>query len=169
MGGVTLIELVIYMVIAAVLATVAALAYTPNSTKARYQAERVRTDLRYVQMLALTQAAPMRLTSTVGAGGSYAVSRIGGVGTGACTPSAMTDPATGTAFSVTLDSALTLGGTAILDLDALGRPASCAGNPCSCAVTTSGTDPAASYTVSGGGATYTVAVRPITGFAAVSP
>lgn len=169
MGGVTLIELVIYMVIAAILATVAALAYTPNSTKARYQAERVRTDLRYVQMLALTQATPLRLTATAGAGGSYAVTRIGGVGTGACTSSALTDPATGSAFSVTLDSALTLGGTASLDLDSLGRPASCAGNPCTCTVTTSGTDPAASYTVAGGGTTYTVAVRPITGFATVTP
>ena len=165
----TLIELVIYMAIAAVLAAIASLAYTPNATKARYQAERVRTDLRYAQMLALTQGTPMRLTATAGAGGSYAVSRIDGVGTGACTTSAMTDPATGSAFSVTLDSALTLGGTGTLDLDALGRPASCAGNPCTCTVTTSGTDPAASYTVAGGGTTYTVAVRPTTGFATVTP
>ncbi|MGQ0651579.1 MAG: pilus assembly FimT family protein [Betaproteobacteria bacterium] len=169
MGGLTLIELVIYMAIAAVLGAVALFSYTPDGTKARYQAERVRTDLRYVQMLALTQGTPMRLTATAGAGGSYAVTTIGGVGSGACTTSALTDPATGSTFLVTLDSALTLGGTGTLDLDSLGRPASCAGNPCSCAVITSGTDPAASYTVAGGGTTYTVAVRPTTGFATLTP
>jgi Tfp pilus assembly protein FimT len=165
--GVTLIELVIYLTIAAVLGAVALLSYKPNETKARYQAERLRTDLRHAQMLALSHTRALRVDMTAGLGGSYTVSAIGGVGSGVCTTSALTDPATNSSFSVSIDADLTLAGTATIDLDSLGRPASCAGNPCTCAV--SALDPAASYSVTGGSATYTVQLKPVSGFATVTP
>jgi type II secretory pathway pseudopilin PulG len=165
--GFTLIEIIIYMVIAVILGVVAFMSYQPNSIKARYQAEQLRADLRHAQMLALTQSTALRFSVTAGAGGNYSVSSIGGVGAGPCTTAALKDPATGNTFSVTVDAALTLAGTATIDLDSLGRPGSCSGNPCTCTV--SATDPAASYTMSGGGALYTVALKPVSGFTTVIP
>jgi type II secretory pathway pseudopilin PulG len=166
--GFTLLELGIYIVIAAILGAVAVLSYKPNDTKARYQAERLRTDFRHAQMLALTENAALRFTVTAGLGGSYAVSTIGGIGTGACTTSALTDPATNSAFSVTVDSALTIAGTATVDLDQLGRPASCSGNPCACSVVTA-SNPVSSYTITGGSSTYTVTLQRVSGFATITP
>lgn len=170
-GGFTLVELVIAIVITAILATVATLSYKPNEIKARYQSERLRTDLRHAQMLALTQNAALRFAVTAGTPGSYSVSTIGGVGTGPCTTSALTDPATSAAFSVTPDSALTLAvvsGPASVDLDSLGRPAACAGNPCTCALATA-TEPVASYSIAGGASLYTVSLSRYSGFATVTP
>src|SRR3954454_14094838 len=91
--GFTLVELVIYMIVATALAVVAVLSYKPKDTKARYQAEKLRTDLRHAQMLASTQNATLRVTVTAGTPGSYSVFTIGGIGTGACTTAALTDPA----------------------------------------------------------------------------
>ena len=166
--GYTLIELIIGMAIVLVLGTVAFLSYQPDPIKARYQGGRLRTDLRHAQMLASTLAQPLRVTSAAGLGGTYTVSTIGGLGLGPCTLAALTDPATGAAFSVALDPVLTLGGPATLDFDALGRPAACSGNPCACAVSLA-SDPVASYTVSGGGTTLQVDVNRLSGFATGTP
>lgn len=141
--------------------------YEPSGVKARYQAERLRADLRHAQMVALSQNAALRITAATGTGGSYSVFTIGGIGTGECTTTALTDPATGQAFAVTVDATLTLGGTASIDLDQVGRPASCSGNPCSCTVSAS--DPAASYTLTAGSTVSTVQLKPVTGFVTVSP
>jgi Tfp pilus assembly protein FimT len=165
-AGVTLIELAIYLVIAAVLAVVAVQSYRGGEIKARYQAERLRSDLRHAQMIALSRSQPLRFTATAGTPGSYNVFSLASAG---CATSALTDPATGGAFSVQLDSVITLTTSpATFDFDALGRPASCSGTPCTCAVST-GSDPVASYGVSGSGAAYTVAVKRYTGFVTVTP
>lgn len=162
--GVSLIELVIGLLIAAALGVVVVSLYQPSAIKARYQAERLRGDLRHAQMLALTQNAALLVHVVAGAGGTYSVSSLASAG---CAVSALTDPATGTTFSVAVDSSLTLAGSDIY-LDSLGRPAtSCSGTPCTCTLATS--NPAVSYTVSGGGATSTVALKPITGFVTVTP
>ena len=176
-GAVTLLELIIVMVIVSVLASVAFLTYRPTPIKARYQSERLRGDLRHAQMLATTRNAYLRFTFTAGTPGSYAVTTIGAIGTGVCTATALTDPATGAAFSVTPDSSLTLGLGAVVpgptspttvDFDPLGQPTSCTGAICTCTVLTANT-PVASYTVAGGGATYTVSVTAYTGFATLTP
>ena len=167
-AGFGLLELVIVIVVIAILGIVATVAYKPTEITARYQAERMRTDLRHAQMLALTRNQALRLTVAAGLGGSYAVNAIGGVGTGPCTTSALTDPATNNPFTVTVDAALTLAGTASVDFDMLGRPASCAGNPCACAVLVAA-DPVASYSIAGGAATYTVDLRRISGYSSITP
>jgi type II secretory pathway pseudopilin PulG len=166
--GYTVIELVIGMLIVLILGTVAFLSYQPDPIKARYQAGRLRADLRHAQMLASTLAQPLRVTAVAGLGGTYSVSAIGGIGTGVCTLAALNDPATGAAFSAALDPALTLGGPATLDFDTLGRPASCSGNPCACAISVA-SDPVASYTVSGGGTTVQIDVNRLSGFATGAP
>ena len=78
--GVTLLELVIYMIIAVVLATSAVLVYRPTGVNARYQAERLRADLRHVQMAALTLGVRLRVTTE---SGNYSVACVGST-TGAC-------------------------------------------------------------------------------------
>ena len=169
--GFTLLELVIYMIIATALGAVAMLSYKPNETNARYQAERLRTDLRHAQMLALSLNAALRFTATAGLGGSYAVTTLGGISTGPCTTAALTDPATSAAFSVTLDPALTLAvasGANPVDFDSLGRPVTCVGNPCTCTLATA-SEPVTSYTVAGGSSTYTVSLSRYSGFASVTP
>jgi hypothetical protein len=78
------------------------------------------------------------------------------------------DPATNNNFSVTVDPALNLAGAASVDFDLLGRPASCSGNPCACAVLIAA-DPVASYTIAGGTATYTVDLKRLSGYSSVTP
>ena len=165
--GVTTVELVIFMVIVAILAAVTVLSYKPNDVTARYQAERLRTDLRHAQMIALTENQALLFTITAGLGGSYSVS---GLNSATCATTALTDPATNSAFAVSIDAALTLAGTASIYLDALGRPASsCSAVAGVCTCTTTASNPAASYTVSGGGSTYTVQLLPVSGFVTVTP
>jgi type II secretory pathway pseudopilin PulG len=165
--GVTLIEFVIYMVIATILAAGAFLYYTPREITARYQAERLRTDLRHMQMLAITLNQPLLLTATAGAPGSYSVSALD---TSTCATTALTDPATSSTFSVALDSTVSFAGTASLHLDYAGRPATgCAVVSSACKCTIASSDPAASYTVTGAGSAYSVQVRPVSGFVTVTP
>jgi prepilin-type N-terminal cleavage/methylation domain-containing protein len=167
MRGVTLVELVIVMIVVAILASVVALSYQSNDVKARYQAERLRTDLRHAQMLATTLNRPLLFAITAGLGGSYSVSRLDNA---TCAASALTDPATNDPFAVTLDSAVTLTGTASFYLDYMGRPAiACAVVSAACICTTAVANPAASYTVAGGSASYAVQVRPVSGFVTVTP
>jgi prepilin-type N-terminal cleavage/methylation domain-containing protein len=166
--GFGLLELVIVIVVIGILGAVATVAYKPNEIKARYQAERMRTDLRHAQMLATTRNVNLRLTLVAGLGGSYTVTTIGGIGVGACTTSALIDPATNSSFSVTVDPALNLAGTASVDYDSLGRPATCSGNPCACVVQVAA-DPVASYSIAGGTATYTVDIRRVSGYSSVTP
>jgi type II secretory pathway pseudopilin PulG len=162
-GGVTLVELVIYMLIVATLGIVAFLSFAPGPISARYQAERLRTDLRHMQMLALTWGQRLRVTS---ASGNYFVTCVGStIGVCATSPStcgnAITDPATGSAFCVTLESGLALSTAATnFDVDSLGRPVDSAG-----ALLPGNT----TYDVTASGQKYTLTVRPITGFVSVSP
>jgi len=166
--GFGLIELVLVIVVIGILGVVATMAYKPTEIKARYQAEGMRTDLRHAQMLALSRSQALRLTVAAGLGGSYTVSTIGGIGTGPCTTAALIDPATNNNFSVTVDPALNLAGTASVDFDTLGRPASCAGNPCACAILIAA-DPVASYSIAGGPATYTVDLKRVSGYSSIAP
>src|SRR5262245_2640864 len=52
--GATLVEIIIVMLLVGILATVVGVTYKSDESKARYQAERLRTDLRHAQMIALT-------------------------------------------------------------------------------------------------------------------
>lgn len=159
-AGITLVELVVYLLIVAVLVVLSVMVFNPTAVKARYQAERLKADLRHMQLLATAWGVSLRVTNT---GSSYSIA-CAALGAGPCAgfPSAVTDPATTSPFSVSLESGLTLagptngcGGSGIsYYVDALGRPTDGV-------VLLAG---AACFTIS----TYNVTVQPITGFAAVS-
>lgn len=166
MHGVTLVELVIVMLVVAILASVVALSYQSNVT-ARYQAERLRTDLRHAQMLAITLNRPLLFSIIPGPPLKYSVSQLNST---TCVTSALTDPATNDPFEVKLESAVTFTGTASFYIDYMGRPATaCNVVSDACTCTTAVANPAASYTVAGGSASYAVQVKPVSGFVTVTP
>jgi len=152
------------LVVLAILAYFVVRSFQPKEAEALQQAERLRNDLRHIQMMALTWNRALRLTV---AAGSYQVCCLDPA-MGACVidpapppPSPCTadpviDPATGRPFTVALEAGLALAGPAFpLNFDSLGRPrngaALIAGN--------------ANFDITGAGTVRTVVVAPITGFA----
>jgi type II secretory pathway pseudopilin PulG len=153
-SGWTLVELTIVLVVAAILAYVVVRNLAPKEALALEQAERLRNDLRHVQMLALTWGQPLRVTA---AAGSYSVSCVTAGGTPPCNASPVLDPVTRAPYQVTLEPGLALSGPGFtLDLDALGRPR----NGAALVAAT------ATFTISGGGIARTVTLAPLTGFVA---
>lgn len=153
-GGWTLAELVMVLVIAAVLGSLAVMRFRPLEAQSLQQADRLRNDLRHMQMLALTWGRPLRLTA---AAGSYAVSCVS-AGAAPCNASPVINPSTGQPFSVPLESGLSLSGPGFtLDFDALGRPLNGA------ALISAN----ATFSLAGGGTARNVLVSPVTGFASV--
>lgn len=151
--GWSLLELVVVLVVAAVLALFAVRTFQPKEALALEQAERLRNDLRHMQMLAITWGQALRLTT---AANSYSVGCVT-AGAAPCNVTPVIDPATGRSYSVNLEPGLTLAGPGFtLDLDTLGRPRNGA------ALTTAN----ATFTISGASVARTVVVAPITGFAA---
>lgn len=144
-------EIVVVVVIVAIMVFFAARTFQPKESLALQQAERLRNDLRSVQMLAITWNQPLRVTT---AAGSYSISCVT-VGAAPCNVSPVVNPATGQAYVVNLEPGLALGGPGFnLDLDALGRPkngaAFIAAN--------------ATFTITGASVARTVVVAPVTGF-----
>lgn len=151
-GGWTLIELVIVLVVLAILTYFVVRAFQPKEALALQQAERLRDDLRHVQMLAMTWNQALRLNT---AAANYSVSCVTASVNPPCNAAPVIDPATGRPYLINLESGLTLAGPGFsLDLDALGRPkngaAFIAAN--------------ATFTISGASVARTVVVTPITGF-----
>jgi hypothetical protein len=140
--------------------------FQPKEALALQQAERLRNDVRHMQMLALTWNTPLRLTT---AAGSYQVCCLDTATSAACLPALpvppapcavpdpIVDPATGRPFQVALEPGLTLAGPpgVTLNIDGLGRPANGA------ALLTVN----AIYTINGASIGRTVTVAPLTGFA----
>jgi Tfp pilus assembly major pilin PilA len=158
--GFSLMELVIVLTAAAALGVIAMLAYSPTDVTARYQAEQLRGAIRHSQMLAMAWGVTLRVRTT---GSSYSVtcdtSTVSPCPGSTTTP--ITDPATGNGFGVSLGTGLTLGGPATdLRVDALGRPRDAS------ALLSVDT----SYFVNVSGITKsTITVKPITGFAMITP
>jgi type II secretory pathway pseudopilin PulG len=160
-GGWSLVELVIVVLIASILSYVAMVRFRPLDAQTIEVAERLRNDLRHMQMLALAWGQPLRITVTAGLNGGYSVSCVT-AGAVPCNVNPVIDPATGKAFSISLNPAgtpLTAGVAASgpgfnLDFDALGRPKNGA------VLTTTNT----TFTITGGGNTRTVVVSPTSGF-----
>jgi prepilin-type N-terminal cleavage/methylation domain-containing protein len=162
--GWTLVELVIVLVIMGVLAYVVVRSLRPGEAQALQQAERLRDDLRYTQMLAMNQgrAKQLKLGAPASpascAGSAYYVIDCTAGGTDPCTAApnnAIADARQpGGFFCVSLPDGLALGG-ADLYFDPLGRPktgaALIAAN--------------ATFTISGGGTQRSAVVTPLTGFA----
>ena len=165
LGGFTVVELVITMVLIGILSAVVA---NRISAKGQHsvtvQADLLRRNLSHLQLLAISES--VRLNLTVVSGG-YTVSSCSASG---CTGT-VTDPATGAAFSVNVTtnddgsaSGVTFtGGIGSYYFDSLGRPvvAATGGNLATLSSV---------FTLSGSGNCVQVTVLPITGFAtAASP
>ena len=139
------------LAIAAVLIFFAVRNFQPIEAIALQQAERLRNDIRNVQMLAITWNQALRLST---AGASYSVACVT-AGAAPCDVSPVLDPVTRQAYQITLESGLSLTGPGFdLDIDALGRPKNGAN-----LITTNAT-----YTITSGSTTRTVVVTPLTAF-----
>ena len=150
-AGWSLLELVIVLAVLSVLIFFAVRSYQPQEAIALQQAERLRNDLRHIQMLAITWNQPLRVTT---AAGSYSVSCVT-AGVSPCNVNPVVNPASGQPYLVTLESGMTLAGPGFsLDLDTLGRPK----NGAALIVAN------ATFTISGGSAARSVVVAPVTGF-----
>ena len=165
-AGWSLIELVVVLVIASVLVFFVVRSFQPREALALQQAERLRNDIRNVQMLALTWNEPLRLTATAAIAGpdcptppavpaKYDVRCVSGSATAPCNgANPVVNPATGQPYSVNLECGLNIAGPT-LDFDALGRPK----------IGAAFISANASFTISGGNTARTVTVAPLTGFA----
>jgi hypothetical protein len=160
-GGWTLAEFSMIVVIAAVLVYMSVRVFAPLEAQAFQQAERLRNDVRHIQMLALTWNQPLRLT--LASATSYEVCCLNAAmtacttGAAPCAANPVVDPATGRSFRVDLESGLTVSGTSPLEFDKLGRP-------CNGAALRTGS---VSLAIAGGPSGRSVVIAPITGFASV--
>jgi type II secretory pathway pseudopilin PulG len=161
-AGWSLIELIVVLVVVSVLVFFVVRSYQPPEALALQQAERLRNDLRHVQMLALTlnkslqlkQGAPFPAACPTA---SYWVIDCTVAAADPCTGAPNTpivNPATGSNYCVTIEPGLALGGGS-LHFDPLGRPKNAA------ALISAN----ATFTISGGTAARAVTVAPLTGFA----
>lgn len=163
LGGFTVVELVITMVLIGILSAVVANRIgAKGQHSVNVQADLLRRNLSHLQLLAISES--VRLNLTVVSGG-YTVSSCSASD---CTGT-VTDPATGAAFSVNVTanddgsaSGVTFtGGIGSYYFDSLGRPVSAATGA------TLLTGPS-TFQLSGSGRAVTVTVQPITGFASTS-
>jgi len=141
-----LIELIIVIVVLGILSAYAAMkTVSPADVTLPSQAQKMATDLRHAQTLASTWGASL----VVSAGGSaYSVSCLTASASAPCNASPVIDPASGAAFSVGLQQGVSFISptSATLTFNSLGQPSA-----------------AASYTLSSGSSTNTVAVAAMSG------
>jgi len=150
--GFTVLELVIVMIVVGILGGYAAMRTGSSAAFSLIsQANTMAKDIRHVQSLAHTWDRPLRITITAAANGTYSVSCVTS-GTKPCNASPVIDPATGHALLVAVQKGVVLAGTASVDFDSSGKPSA-----------------AASYTLTSGSATKTVAIAALTGLVTVSP
>jgi type II secretory pathway pseudopilin PulG len=158
-----LIEMVMVITIIAIVAATVTLSITSQTRNyVISETDKLRRGLSHVQALAAGWGARLRVTTS---SSGYSVTCRTALGRSPCNAigDAVTDPATGSSFSVTLSSGVSLsqsGGTSstTLDFDSLGRPVG----------TSSLLSSSTVYTLSGNNRTATVTVLPITGFASAS-
>jgi len=152
-GGSTFIELLIVLVVLGVLSAYAVTkSVTSGELTLPSQAQQMASDIRHMQLLASSWGQSLRLT--VGPD-SYTVSCTSAVAAPCpvSTNLAITDPATGRSFVVTLQKGVVFGSptTAVLNINSMGQPLL-----------------GASYTLDAGKLS-TVNVASLTGFVTVTP
>jgi type II secretory pathway pseudopilin PulG len=151
LAGWSFLELVIVLGVLAILTFFAVRSFYSQEAIALQQAERLRNDLRHVQMLAITWNQPLRVTATAG---NYSISCVT-AGASPCNAVPVLNPATGQPYAVSLEPGIALAGPGFnLDLDALGRPKNGANLIAA----------NATYNISGGTTARSVVVAPVTGF-----
>jgi prepilin-type N-terminal cleavage/methylation domain-containing protein len=165
-AGLTLIDLLVVVVIVSILAAYGVMKMNSKGDDTLwYQAQRLARDIRHAQVLSSTWGRPLKIVST--ASGSVYTYRVECVtpGSSPCNASAgtaITDPATGNAFSVTLQYGVTLSPATTVYFDIQGRPVNSDG------VTINYTAPITTYSVTSSGTSVTLALAPVTGFLTVS-
>lgn len=157
------------LVVVAVLIFFAVRALQPRDALALQQAERLRNDIRNIQMLAITWNQALRVTTVAAVPGPdcptlpavqarYEVRCVSASATAPCNVNPVVNPATGQAYRINLECGLDIAGPGFtLDFDALGRPKNGANFIAANAV----------YNITGGGAARVVTVLPATGFVSV--
>lgn len=145
-GGFTLVELVVVLGLVAALAAMAMPYLGRSDGTLGAQAHRLARDLRHVQAMAMNQGRTMLFD--VQSVSLYRVA-VGG--------SVVDDPATGRAFSVTLDEGVTLSGTD-MEIDSMGRPVA-SGVPLT---------EERRFVLSSASRSAVVSMSPVTGFVTVS-
>ena len=163
-AGWTLTELIIVLSVMSIMTTIVVVrSLPPKQPQALLQAERLRDDLRHMQLLAMTWNQSLRLTVTAAAGPNPARYSVACVTAGAapCNATPVLDPRGAGAFQVDLEPGLDLGlligagASTTLDMDPLGRPRLGA------ALISAN----ATFTISGGGVARAAVLQPLTGFA----
>ena len=163
-GGWTLTELVIVLGVMSIMtAVVVVRSLPPKQPQALLQAERLRDDLRHMQLLATTWNQSLRITITAAAPPTPARYSVSCVTAGAapCDTVPVLDPGRGSGFQVDLEPGLDLGlligagASATLDMDPLGRPR----------VGAAFISANSTFTIGGGDVARTVVLQPLTGFA----
>ena len=155
-GGFTLAELVVVIAILGILSAYAVLKLpSPAQATLPSQARQLASDLRHAQALAITWGQSLVVSAS---GSRYSIACRTAAATAPCDATPVVDPATGAAFSVSLQKNVSFGSpsTASLTFDSLGRPVDSSGTPLA-------SDPAASYTLSAGSSTQTVTVTRLSG------
>ena len=152
-AGFTLVELVIVLVLVGIVAAYAGMKNGSGSVFSLIsQADVMAKDIRHIQALAHTWGRSLRLTVSPGVNGTYSVSCVT-AGTSPCNTSPVIDPVTGQALAVALQSGVSLAGTALVDFDSSGMPAT-----------------AASYTLTAeSSVTKSLSVAALTGVVTVTP
>ncbi len=153
--GFTLVELVVVLVVAGIVAAVAAERWDATDATAPYQAELLARNIRHMQELAMIWGQTLSLIST---SNGYSVACAAST-TGPCASNPVQDPASGSPFSVPLSYNVTLSGLTLY-VDSLGRPLSGPGGTVLTAAQT--------FTLSTGSQTWSATVQPITGFVVVT-
>jgi Tfp pilus assembly protein FimT len=157
----TMVELVVVGLVAAILAIMAMAVYRPFAANVPAEADRVRNDLRLMQNAAMNWSTPLRFTPV---GGGYSFSCPRTVASTPCSTGTLNATAAAAAglatvsFSTDADSGISFSGSpGTLDYDNQGRPAS------SCDTTCSLRSTAYTATLTGDGTNVTVTVEPVTG------
>jgi prepilin-type N-terminal cleavage/methylation domain-containing protein len=154
-SGFTLIESLVVIVVLGITGVYAVMkSVSPADLTLPSQVYKLASDLRHTQMLAATSSRVLCFRTGGAGGNSYHVTE------GLACPASpvIADPAIGASFSVVLQKGVVFGSGVPTSLvfDSLGRPVNSSGVPLS-------TSPAASYPLSSGSATKTVAVEGISG------
>lgn len=145
-------ELIIVLVVVGLLSAYAMMRNSSSSVFSLLsQAQTLASDIKHVQTMATVWGKSLSISATGGLNGTYSVSCTT-VGAAPCNTNPVINPATGTAFTISLQKGVSLSGPASLVINSLGQPAS-----------------GAQYVLSTEGASMTVDVAALTGHVSVSP